>query len=171
MLEKSLVEKKSRILKTWFDIIIDTYPGDTQTFLKSQKNRFANPVGQTIFEGLEGLYDEIIHGMDPQKVSGFLDQVIRIRAIQDFRPAEAVRFVLQLKDVIRDELKSGLKSTGAYEELRVFESKIDHTALIAFDVYMVCREKIYELKANEFKARTAGLLRKTGYLYELEGEE
>ncbi len=46
------------------------------------------------------------------------------------------------------------------EELVIFESRIDAIALHAFDSFMKCREKIYEIKTNETKNMTFRLLQK-----------
>jgi hypothetical protein len=43
--------------------------------------------------------------------------------------------------------------------LAVVEGRIDQMALLAFDLFMRCRERIYEIKENEAKRRTALLER------------
>jgi RsbT co-antagonist protein rsbRD N-terminal domain len=154
-----LIEKKSAILKKWFDAVVETYPNETSTFLKKQKAQFTNPVGYTLSEGIEHLFDALLQGMIPDTVSRFLDSIIRIRAIQEFSPSEAVSFIFQLKKVVRQELgKEILDQQGIAEELVVFESAVDDLALFSFDLFMKCREKIYELKANEAKNMTFRLL-------------
>ncbi len=158
-LKQQLTEKKSAILKRWFTMIADTYQSDTSNFLKKQKAQFTNPVGYTLAEGIEGLFDGLIKGMLPDDVSRFLDSIVRIRAIQDFSPSDAVSFIFQLKRVVRQELGSEvLQQPGINEELTALESSIDDLALFAFDLYMKCREKIYELKANEARNMTFRLL-------------
>jgi hypothetical protein len=158
-LNQYLIEKKSAILKKWFDVVVETYPNETSSFLKKQKAQFTNPVGYTLSEGLEHLFDSLLHGMLPDTVSRFLDSIVRLRAIQDFSPSEAVTFIFRLKNVVRQELGSELLQQQALiEELSAFESSVDDLALYAFDLYMKCREKIYELKANEAKNMTFRLL-------------
>jgi hypothetical protein len=159
-LKTHLMGKKTAILKKWFDAIADTYPGDTADFLKNKKAQFTNPVGYNIAEGIEGLFDALLQGMIPDTVSGFLDAIVRIRAIQDFPPSEALSFIFQLKKVVRQELGEVLRNRELADELTVFESAIDDLALFSFDIYMKCREKIYELKANEAKNMTFRLLQK-----------
>jgi len=165
-----LSAKRSVILEKWFEEILDTYPSATSSFLKKQNDPFTNPVGQNILHGIEGLFDELLHWVRPDKASPFLDNIIRIRAIQDFTPSQAISFIFSLKKVIREELKndpglnsiqnnSGLENRIA-EELLTLEDKIDGLALLAFDIYMKCREKIYDLKANEVKNMTFGLLKR-----------
>jgi hypothetical protein len=97
--------------------------------------------------------------MLPDEVSRFLDSIVRIRAIQDFAPSTALAFILQLKKVVRQELGSKiLQQPGIAGELAAYESAVDDLALFAFDLYMKCREKIYELKANEARNMTFRLL-------------
>jgi hypothetical protein len=160
-LRRLLQERKIAIVKSWFDAVTEAYPDDTSRFLKKRKDQFTNPVGYTISDGLEHLFDALLQGMLEDKVSAFLDSIIRIRAVQDFTPSEAVAFIFRLKKVIRQELGDDiLKQQGVPEELSTFDSAIDDLALYAFDIYMKCREKIYELKANEARNMTFRLLQK-----------
>lgn len=158
-LKNQLMAKKSAILKKWFDAVADTYPENTSSFLRKQKAQFTNPVGYTLSEGLEGLFEALLKGMIPDTVKIFLDSIIRIRAIQEFTPSEAVSFVFLLKKIIRQELGNEmLQQPRINDELTAFDSSIDELALYSFDIYMNCREKIYELKANEARNMTFRLL-------------
>jgi hypothetical protein len=158
-LKNQLIAKKSAILKKWFDAVADTYPDNTSSFLKKQKAQFTNPVGYTLAEGLEGLFEALLKGMIPDTVKTFLDSIVRIRAIQDFTASEAVSFVFLLKKIVRQELGNEiLQQPGMNDELTGFDSSIDDLALYSFDIYMNCREKIYELKANEARNMTFRLL-------------
>lgn len=170
-LKSLLYEKRSAILKRWFDLILESYPAGTAQFFKNKKNRFSNPVGYTISQGVESLFDEILQGIDTEKVSLFLDNVIRVRAIQDFTPSKAVSFIFLLKKVLRKELEREIGENGIAEELFVIESRIDDLALLAFDIFMKCREKIYELKAMELNNQTYSLLKRAKLIVDLEEQE
>jgi hypothetical protein len=156
-----LLENKQKIIKKWFDLILETYPPDTISFLKSQKNRFDNPVGYTISEAIEGLCEELLQGMDSERISSFLDNIIRIRAMQDFTPSRAIGFIILLKRVIREELANEIREHQMFEELLTLESKIDDLTNISFDIYMKCREKLYKLKANEARNLTHRILQRS----------
>ena len=170
-LEKLLSIKKNAILERWFHLIVDTYPSDTSRFLKKEKDRFANPVGNTISEGIDALYEGLFKGADSVKVSPFLDRIIRVRAIQDFSPSEAIGFVLSLKKAIREELKDEIRDDRIINELLLFESEIDELLLLSFDIYMKCREKVYELKATEVKNRTFRLLERANLISPIPEQE
>ena len=167
-LEDLLKHKAPHIRKRWVDLIIETYPADSQRFLREQKDRFANPVGTTLSRAVESLYHELLHGMDPEKVTASLDEIVRIRAIQDFSPARAMIFIFLLKKVLREELHQEIKeSTAACEELLVLESRVDEMALRGFELYMNCREKVYEIRAKEAKNHVSRLLQRAGLLCEI----
>lgn len=97
--------------------------------------------------------------------------MMRVRAIQDFSPSQAVGFIFCLKDVIRQEVGKGSRDEKIAAELLKLDSKIDTLALIAFDVYVKCREQVYELRTNEIKNRYSRLLQRAGLLYELPEQE
>ncbi len=161
-----LSRRKSAILDRWFDIVLETYPSDSSGFLKNGKRQFANPVGYTISHGLESILDELLQEreMDTQKISSVLDGIIRIRAVQDVTPAQALAFIFRLKKVLREELERGRIAPSG--EIEALESRIDAIALISFDLYMKCREKIYDLKANELRNMTFRLLQKANLVSE-----
>ena len=156
-------------MERWFQLILDTYPPDASQFLRKQSDPFANPVGSTIFRGIDELYDALIEGSGPKKVAPILDQIIRIRAVQDFSPAQAVGFVFSLKEAIREEMAG--ETPVSAKDIMALESRVDEMALLAFDIYMKCREKVYELKAMEAKNRTYFLLERAGLISSLPEEE
>ena len=166
-LENILKQKKTAILKKWFDLIVQTYPAETSKFLKTQKDPFANPVGGTFSRGLDTLFDVLLKGLDEATVKSFLDPIVRIRAVQGFTPAQAIAFIFALKQVIRETLHNEIKAGLYLKEQLQFESKIDELGLMAFNIYMECREKIYQLRANELRNRTFSAFERAGLVSEI----
>jgi hypothetical protein len=165
---KTLLGKnRSAILKKWFDAAVSTYHLDTSQFLKSQNDRFANPVGITMSEGLNFLFDQLVTEPDTSRMREYLDPMIRIRAIQNFTPSQATSFILSLKNIIRETLKRQLEKNGLEKELLELDTKIDRLLLLAFDIYMECREKIYDLKANEEKNKVFKAFKRAGLISEI----
>jgi hypothetical protein len=170
-LPKQLAQKKAAVLKSWVEVVINSYPPETARFLNNQSDPFANPVGETTQRSLTTLFDLLIDEHPSRdQARDALDPVIRIRAIQDFTPAQAVRFMFDLKRVIRDVLHlkrpQGGADPRARDELSGLDERIDELGLLAFDIYMQCREKIYELKANEMKDRTFKAFARAGLVKE-----
>ena len=173
VLEHLLPQKRAAILERWFQLILETYPADTSRFLKQQKDRFINPVGYTISQEIEALYDELLQEMNSDKLAACLDNIIRIRAVQDFPPSQTIAFIFLLKKAIREELASEIAENRVLEELSKFESKIDKLVLLALDIYMKCREKVFEIRVNEAKAereRVLKLLDRTNLTMESQSE-
>lgn len=142
-------KSRASIIDRWFDLILDTYPKDSRDLLKKQKDQLANPVGHIILKGIENIFDGILKDYDSDKFFPLLDGIIRIRAVQEFAPSTAISFIFLLKQAVREKLTVEDTDYKIFEELLAFESKIDGLAVISFDIYMKCREKIYELKTNE----------------------
>ncbi|MBU1182367.1 MAG: RsbRD N-terminal domain-containing protein [Pseudomonadota bacterium] len=168
--EELLAKNKTAVIDKWFGVVVDSYPADTARFIKSQKDPFANPVGATTLKGLAGLMDELLGEMNHDTINSFLDPIIRIRAVQGFTPSQATSFVFSLKKIIRDSvINKKPDDRQIITELSHFEQKIDLIGLIAFDIYMKCREKIFQLKANEEKNRTYKVFERAGLIKEIPG--
>ena len=166
-LENLLSDNRTRVIKTWRKVIVGSYPDGSQRFLSKEKDQFANPVGSVISKEIEALYDEMTTKGDKDRLSSCLDNIIRIRAVQDFRPSQAVSFVLQLKNVLREVIGDEVFQRGLSSEFQGFEDRIDEIALLAFDVYSNCRQKIYEVRVNEIKNQLGKLLERANLTIEI----
>ena len=160
-----LSQKRKNLLNKWFEATISSYPPETARFLRREKDRFANPVGRTILEGLEPILDGLIKGRAPEESTTFLDNIIRIRAIQDFTPAQALDFIFVLKGIVRRELGEELWQGGLMEGFLAFQEALDGLAKTAFNVYMGCREEISELRMGEMRNRTERILERINSVY------
>jgi hypothetical protein len=157
-----LAQKKSAILGRWLTTIYESYPPETAIFLRKEKDRFDNPAGYRISEGLEGLYGALLQEMERDQILTFLDEIIRIRVLQNFAPSQALAFVFLLKNTIREELAEEIRKENLAEELLDLEARIDGLALLAFDVYTKRREKLQDIRVDEVKRRISGVMRKSG---------
>ena len=162
-IEEILPGKKADIVKKCFNLTVEAYPPETASLLKRERDRFLNPVGFTIRSEIENIFDEVVGAMDAERLFASLENVIKIRAVQNFAPSEAISFVYLLKRSIREELTSnagcgtrervpGVAEDTLIKGLTELDEKIDRVALLAFDVYVQCREKIHEIKLKEAKA-------------------
>ena len=162
---KGLIQKKkSEIIRNWFEATIQTYAPDTAQFYKGQQDQFGNPVGSITSNGIAFLLDQLLGNWDPEAIKSYLDPIVRIRAIQDFSPSKATGFILQLKKILRENLADELQNDDNALQLLAFESKIDRLCLLAFDLYMDCKEKIYEISANETRNRTLRAFERAGLI-------
>jgi hypothetical protein len=167
-LDSLLHQNRNAIIKKWFNCVVETYAPETSRLLQKESSQFANPVGHTILHGIEAVYDEFLRSADHEKLVPHLDRIIRIRAVQDFSPAQAISFVFRLKKIVRDELQKHIHENRIpLSEITAFESRVDDLALLAFNIYMQCRERLSEVRLTEFKTRTYRLLQRANLLAEI----
>ena len=163
-LEEVLRNKSSKIIKRWQNKIIESYPEDTQRFLKKEKDRFANPVGYIMSHGIEELYNAFVN-QDHKRMITSLEDIIRIRSVQDFTPSSSVYFVLELKEIIKEEVDD--LNDYPKEEKGELDRRITSLLLMAFDIYEQCRYRLYELRVNEVRNEVSGLLKMANLVYEI----
>ena len=84
-----------------------------------------------------------------------LNDIVKVRAVQDITAGEAVSFPFLLKKILREECPAEVSHYP--DEYANLEARIDEMALLAFDLYMQSREKLFEIKYNEAK-RSAFML-------------
>ena len=159
-LESRLAERRDDLVAKWRDLILGSYPAETRKFWQRQKNRFANPVGHTIDKCTAELFDLVLQWEDAEAVARSLDELIKIRAVQDFSPSQAVSVVYLLKKLLRDEFMKELDGENGLGELLAFEVRVDNLALMAFDLYSRDREAIFDMRVKEVKIAQHNLLRK-----------
>jgi len=143
---------RDRFLEEWLAYTLGTYPDETSRFLREQPDRFRNPVGHTLEASLRGLTAELFGGFDRARVTAWLDAVIRLRAVQDFSPADAVGFVALARraaDGVTAAESAGVEP-GA---LDVLGTRIDDMVLIAADLLERCREEIHAIGARAARRR------------------
>lgn len=158
MLTDTLTAKRDLIVKQWSDTVRSSYPAKTAQYLESQADRFHNPVGHDLDEYLPILVDQILGDMNRDELMTALDRIVRIRSVQDFTASEAVSFVFSLKQVVRTVLKKETDLDSVRDELFDLDRRIDALALMAFDLYTNCREKLYEIRHNAMIRETRILL-------------
>ncbi len=154
MLKTFLAENRKTIVERWTRKVFETYPTDTSSFLGSEKDRFANPVGYTISTEISNLFDQLTSEMNRENILVSIDNILKIRALQDFSPGQAVEFCFGLKTVIRKMLMKSSPDRNMLADLLEFESRIDSLALFAFEVYMSCRERIHQIRTKEIRIRS-----------------
>jgi len=158
-------EKQVAILDRWRELILSSYPADAAAFFGRQKDRFANPVGEAVRRHSAVLLEGILADTPPHDpaIAEALDGLVRIRAVQDFTPAQAVAFVFQLKQALREVLAPPPMEGDFPVEL---DARVDGLALAAFDHYTRCREQIFDVKIREIRNRTAKLFARAGLSFE-----
>jgi hypothetical protein len=129
------------ILEEWIAKTIQSYSRAAIPFLSGEDDPFRNPVGHTLRRSLAILWEQLQGNMDASQIAPALDAIIRIRAVQDLTPSQAVGFVFLLKPILRE--------LGPQHDQVSLGERIDRLALMAFDNYLRCREQIAEIRIKE----------------------
>ncbi len=135
------------IVEQWFAEAVASCSAETIRFLGTEKDPFRNPVGSTLKVNLSTVLEGVLGRVEPAVAADALAAIVRLRAIDAAPATVAVGFVFLLRPLLR-ELQPEL-SAGELDE------KIDQLALAAFEEYLVCREKLFEIRLNESRRSLA----------------
>lgn len=146
-------------MRAWVEKTLATYSPDAVKFFRKEGNRFANPVGTTITGELGPLFDLLVQGVPPSQTQPHLDKLIQIRCIQELSPSQAVSFIFQLKDILRETLGRRPGNPEVDARLIALFLRIDRLAMQAFDTYTTYRDRVWEVRVKEIKRRVSTIVR------------
>lgn len=164
-------ERRDALLPRWTELFFAAHPLESPGFLRTQADPFANPVGRIVREALPVLYDAVAgNNADPDTVRRALADLVRLRAVQDMPPAQAVGPLFLLKTLLREAVlpealrqgsgNSGDSGTAAHlNEYLAAESRVDSLGLMALDLYAGDREKVFNLRVEEIKRSQSQIVR------------
>lgn len=160
--ERSLGEffkdQEESIAGDFCEVVFQTYPQNAQNFLKNQRDNFRNPVGQTVRSSVAVIVQSLLRETAPEDFKPALENLVRIRSVQEFSPSRALAFIFELKQIIRRRKPESGSLEIYLKHAAVLDDRIDRLALSAFDIYMQCREKLFEIRKNELERRYFKLL-------------
>jgi len=155
-----LREKQDAIVGSWLARELAAYGEEASKAFSREKDPFANPVGHNLRVTTREIFEALLEETGDDEIREKLLEIVRIRAVQQFTPSQAVGFVFSLKEVARTELGKALKDPGHLDEMVRFERQIDRVALVAFDIFVECREQMSELRINEVKRSVSWVMKK-----------
>ena len=156
--------RREALVDRWVNRFFASYPLDSKGFMRTSRDRFANPVGETTRRSASVLFDAVI-GMDtePDIVKQALHDLIWVRAVQDMPPSKAVGALYLLKDLLRGEiLPEYLKPENGPQVLNEYlamESRLDTLGLMALDMYSEARERVFRIRVEEVKRSQSQVIR------------
>ena len=142
--------------------MLAVYPADSARLYAKGDDPFANPVGQTIIQTSERLLTLLLDGGTHEEVAAALEPVIKIRAVQELSPGQALAFVPALKAALREEMQDFLADRAILHALIDLDARVDEATFVAFDLYMRCREQVATIRVREASRHVSGLLRRLG---------
>jgi hypothetical protein len=162
-LRELLIERRPALCARWLDAVLGEYGEVTAARWRREKDRFANPIGHALSEGLPVLFDAVVGGGGAaERAMNALEDIVRIRSVQDLAPSRAVGFVYLLRGAVRQELGDAAASGAHARELAELDGRVEQLALVAFDTYVGLREHAYRLRQEELRRSVASILRRWG---------
>jgi hypothetical protein len=149
-LSKALKNHRENIVERWVEYTLSTYK--SSAFFLKEKDMFANPVGGNVRQALEKLFLLLVENADSKEFVAPLEQIMRIRSVQEFTASQAVAPIHAVKHITRDILAADKDASGLVNDLYDFEFAVDLAVLAAFDIYMQCRERLYMVRIKEIKS-------------------
>ena len=153
-------ERRDDVARRWVADILASYPAEAAALFSREQDPFANPVGRCVRAGAQAIVAALCDGMDPEAVRSGVREIVQVRAVQQFSPAQAVGFVFQLRPLLLEALRAegGAGAEVTVEELAALDAAVDAVALAAFDVFTECREQVSRLRVEEQKRRVAWIV-------------
>lgn len=162
MIGDLLKEQADTIVERWGKAVLSSYHSDAAVLFQRQRDPFANPIGSSVRKGTRGVFQAILNGMDPDELRSHLDTMVRIRAVQEFTPSQALSFIFALRSIIREQIPQLDADPRLHRERIELEEIIDRVALMAFEVYASCREELNDLRVTEMKRQVSWVFEKLG---------
>jgi hypothetical protein len=159
-LQEIMRDRRDVVAQRWLEEVLSSYPEDAAALFQREQDPFANPLGHSVREGTRGLLEAIFGDMDPEEIHKHLDSIIRIRAVQQLAPSQALAFLFSLKPILVRMLPEGAADPETVREMQTTEDRINQVALMAFDLYTECREEVSKLRINEVKRQVTWVIEK-----------
>ncbi len=165
---------RTELLEEWLAAVLGGYPPEAARQMTRDRDPFRNPSGHLLRQNLAVLLEAVLREKGHPDAARALEDLVRLRAVQDFTASQAVAFLLPLKPILAKAIAVGHpavseivsppalgRASSAATACRsrdrcgtVYDDRIDQLVLLASDLYVNCREKMHELRANEARRRT-----------------
>lgn len=140
-LQDLLRQREAFLLDRWFERILEEYEGETQSFLKKQQDRFANPVAYALRAAAAAILQALVEGRNVDRAP--LAYALKVKAVQENDPLKGIAFIDSLKEVVRKNFADSIPEV----ELTDFNARVDRISSIARQLFIDDRVKIAELSA------------------------
>ena len=160
-LKEVLRAHEKELLTGWFEQMLNSYPVEARKYFKKVNSDFTNPVGANLYHCLDKLLHTLLSDApDADTVNENVHMILRIKAVQEVLPSQAVSFVPALKQVVEQVCGKALQSANlSTQEWLDFYSDLDTVALYAFDSYSESRELIYKMRLDQIRQTNDILVR------------
>ena len=152
--------EQEQILAKWSEAVFSAYPLDMTGFSRTQSDQFRNPGGHATRLALQEIFMAVSGRISSEKLLREpLEMFVKLRAVQNFTPVQALGVVYLLKPLLRKRVLPACLQNGLLDEYLEAESRLDTAALLICDIYVASRERILEERIGEIKRRHSQIVR------------
>lgn len=155
---------RTKILKQMLKEVLETYPDQARPLIAIGSDRFGNPLGATLSEGVEEIFEVVADLKSIDEIDLPLERMFKLKAIQEGKTNESLDFLFSLKTIIRNDCKADVHDPDEIKEWLEIEERIDQIVKRGLQVFITSREKLLELQVAELKHRTYSLRKLSGEL-------
>ena len=163
-LQEQIRGDRTKILKQILREVLQTYPDQAKPLISVGSDRFANPLGATLSEGVEEIFEVITGDKTLDEIELPLERMFKLKAVQEGKTNLALDFLFSLKSIIRNICNPAGGNPAELQELFEIEERIDQIVMRGLQVFISAREKLLELQVAEIKHRTYSLRKLSGEL-------
>jgi len=160
--------KRDQIFNKWLDKFLSEF-GESAYFLQKEVDPFTNPFGYHLRDCFEKIVNFLFkRDFKWEEIEPVLEKLSQIRAVQENLPSRAGRLFLILKGILREMAGEKSLDSKTIAELLELEDRIEALMMRYFDFYQSFRERLYEIRIEEFKRNNYLLLKRAGLILEKE---
>ncbi len=157
MLKNICNENKDKLLLLWLNDFFNHHKLDDIGVSRTIDDKFLNPVAFTIKAATAELLPAILgEDIDPENIKFHINEILKIQAIQQLSPAQALLPIINIKSHILALITEKNEYLREYLEI---SQRLDTLLLMAFDIFTQEKEKIYRIRVNELKSAQSQILR------------
>jgi hypothetical protein len=164
-------ENHSKILKLWKERFFSgIFEEEAKSYFLKEVDPFQNPLASRVDNVFSSILKEIKPEFSLDALLPYLERLAQLLAVHVPSAKRAMGTFLTLKGIIRENFGDEILERFGVEGLLLMEDLINSLMVLAFDFYMKYREKLFEIRYEEWKRNNYLLLKKAGIVYDpLEG--
>ena len=143
-LAKLLATRRDAVVEAWWEKVLELYDERARNLLRRNEDPFTNPLRSTFVSAMERIVDCMAAGQDIDTARDAIREVVKLRAIQDVSPGEALDSFLVFRKALKEVAKDSWdevadEAVGAQDAL----------VRLAADEYLGAQKLILDIKYRE----------------------
>jgi hypothetical protein len=160
-------ENHSKILKLWKErFFLDIFGEDVKSYFLKEVDPFQNPLASRVDEIFSSILKEIKSEFSLDALLPYLERLAQVLAIYVPSAKKAMGTFLKLKGIIRENFGDEILERFGVKGLLQMEDLINSLMVLTFDFYMKYRERLFEIRYEEWKRNHYLLLKRAGLVYD-----